>query len=126
MQPEDFCRWLQGMFDVSKLEELNEEQIAIVRAHLSVVFEDVTGYGMAGVAKKYRGIKIDPSTMLEDDEEMIDEAEDEKVDGSILGDVASCMQKDDSKQEKSDPNHKENAWKVDPSIKTVLTCGLGH
>lgn len=115
------------MFDVSKLEELNEEQIAIVRAHLNAVFEDVTGYGMAGVDKKYRGVKIDPSTILgpgvmfedEEDEAIDDDAV--KMDSS-LQDVAWCMQKDDSKQEKSDPNHKENVWKVDPSIKTVLTC----
>jgi len=121
MQPEDFCRWLQGMFDVSKLEELNEEQIAIVRSHLNTVFEDVTGYGSAGLKKVYRDVKkidpltyIDPNVNFEDDEK-IDEGED-------IDDVAFCMQKDDSKQEKSDPNHKENMWKVDPSIKTVLTC----
>jgi hypothetical protein len=81
MRPEDFCRWLQGMFDVSKLEELNEKQIAIVRAHLNTVFEDVTGYGSAGISKNNALVKT-----------------------------------------KMDPNYKENTWKVDPNIKTVLTC----
>jgi hypothetical protein len=74
MDPKDFCRWLQGVFDISKIEELNEEQIAMIRVHLNTVFEDKTGGGTAGLLKK------------------------------------------------EDPHHKENLWKVDPKIKTVLTC----
>lgn len=54
MDPKDFCRWLQGVFDISDLKELNEDQIAMIRVHLNTVFEDKTGGGSAGLPKKYR------------------------------------------------------------------------
>ncbi len=38
MTSRDFCYWLQGIFEVGDVKELNASQIAIVRAHLSMVF----------------------------------------------------------------------------------------
>lgn len=38
MKAEQFCYWLQGHFELSKEKELNEEQVAEIKKHLSMVF----------------------------------------------------------------------------------------
>jgi len=42
MSPQDFCYWLQGVLEVTKPEQLDKEQLAMVREHLDLVFTKVT------------------------------------------------------------------------------------
>jgi hypothetical protein len=42
MTPENFAYWLNGFFELSGVETLNEQQVAIVKEHLSLVFTKVT------------------------------------------------------------------------------------
>jgi hypothetical protein len=42
MEPRDFAYWLQGFFEVSNAKTLNEEQVAMIRAHLDTLFHKVT------------------------------------------------------------------------------------
>jgi len=41
MKSRDFCYWLQGFFEISntKIEELNEEQLSMIKEHLKLVFK---------------------------------------------------------------------------------------
>lgn len=39
MTSRDFCYWLQGLFEVSEIKELNEKQLQIVKNHLNLVFK---------------------------------------------------------------------------------------
>lgn len=43
MTPENFCFWLQGMFELTDQRQLDEKQTRVVREHLALVFEHVTG-----------------------------------------------------------------------------------
>jgi hypothetical protein len=43
MTPEQFCYWLQGLVEIGKPEQLNKEQIQIIKEHLDLVFTKVTG-----------------------------------------------------------------------------------
>ena len=43
MTPNDFCYWLQGFLEVANPENMNEEQLKIVKQHLELVFKNVTG-----------------------------------------------------------------------------------
>lgn len=38
MKSRDFCYWLQGLFEVGELTELNAKQVATIRQHLNMVF----------------------------------------------------------------------------------------
>lgn len=38
MTPREFCYWLQGVFEIGKLDSLDEEQTKIVKDHLNLVF----------------------------------------------------------------------------------------
>jgi hypothetical protein len=38
MKAVEFCYWLQGMFELSKPNDLNAEQTACIKAHLDMVF----------------------------------------------------------------------------------------
>lgn len=42
MSPNDFCYWLQGFFEISGAKTLSENELQVVRDHLSVVFEKRT------------------------------------------------------------------------------------
>ncbi len=42
MTPEQFCYWLQGVFEVGNIAELNVEQVKIVKQHLGLVLTNVT------------------------------------------------------------------------------------
>lgn len=42
MTPENFCYWLQGLFEVGKPKVLTEEQVEEIRNHLALVFHKVT------------------------------------------------------------------------------------
>lgn len=42
MTPENFCYWLQGLFEVGGSESLNSAQTQIVKDHLALVFSKVT------------------------------------------------------------------------------------
>lgn len=42
MTPEQFCYWLQGYFEMSEAEKLDEKQVKILKDHLSLVFKKVT------------------------------------------------------------------------------------
>ncbi len=42
MTPENFCYWLQGLFEVGGAESLNSAQTQIVKDHLALVFTKVT------------------------------------------------------------------------------------
>lgn len=37
MTSRDFCYWLQGVLEVANPQELNAQQLAIVKAHLALV-----------------------------------------------------------------------------------------
>lgn len=38
MKAQEFCYWLQGMFELTNLAQLNADQTAKIRAHLAMVF----------------------------------------------------------------------------------------
>ena len=38
MKATEFCYWLQGMFELTNVKELNAEQTEMVRKHLAMVF----------------------------------------------------------------------------------------
>ncbi len=38
MKSRDFCYWLQGLFEVAQPQALNAEAVAIIKAHLGMVF----------------------------------------------------------------------------------------
>lgn len=42
MTPENFCYWLQGLFEVGGAESLSSAQTQIVKDHLALVFNKVT------------------------------------------------------------------------------------
>ena len=42
MTPENFCYWLQGMFELTKSDTLSKQQITIIKNHLQLVFNKVT------------------------------------------------------------------------------------
>ena len=44
MSPENFCYWLQGALELGK-EDFNKEETAIIKEHLSLVFNKVTSDG---------------------------------------------------------------------------------
>lgn len=97
MDPKDFCRWLQGMFDISKLEELSEEQIMIVRKHLNIVFKDETGCGAMGMPPGPLLDSFDP----------------------LFRPNVFCS---NIEEDKTDPYFKENSMAIFPSIRTVVSC----
>lgn len=41
MKPEEFCYWLQGLFEMADIEELDAKQTAILKRHLNMVFEHI-------------------------------------------------------------------------------------
>lgn len=41
MKPENFCYWLQGYLELTKEEDLTEDQVKIIKNHLNLVFEHV-------------------------------------------------------------------------------------
>lgn len=42
MTPEQFCYWLQGLMEVQNPKRLSAEQTKMVKAHLQLVFHNVT------------------------------------------------------------------------------------
>ena len=38
MTSRDFCYWLQGAFEITGTQELNKEQIQVIKNHLNLVF----------------------------------------------------------------------------------------
>ena len=42
MTPEQFCYWLQGMFELTNTRSLSEKQLEVVRNHLQLVFTKMT------------------------------------------------------------------------------------
>ena len=42
MTPENFCYWLQGLFELSPTTYLTTDQVKIVRDHLDLIFRKVT------------------------------------------------------------------------------------
>ncbi len=38
MTSQNFCYWLQGLFEVGKPTELNAEQVSLIKRHLDMVF----------------------------------------------------------------------------------------
>lgn len=42
MTPRDFCYWLQGHFEMNDPKCFTTKQVAMVKAHLDLVFENVT------------------------------------------------------------------------------------
>lgn len=41
MNAENFCYWLQGMFEVGMIKDLDENKISIILEHLKLVLNDV-------------------------------------------------------------------------------------
>lgn len=39
MKSRDFCYWLMGVFELTKPETLNNEQVKLIRQHLNLVFK---------------------------------------------------------------------------------------
>lgn len=57
MTPEQFTYWLQGFFEISNTNSLNENQVLIIKDHLKLVFNKVTpnrteNYGTCGSSGK--------------------------------------------------------------------------
>jgi hypothetical protein len=42
MTPDQFCYWLQGMFEITNTKQLSETQTKIIKEHLQLVFTKVT------------------------------------------------------------------------------------
>lgn len=42
MTPIEFCRWLQGYFEVSGAQTLTDAQVKVIKEHLQLVFVKVT------------------------------------------------------------------------------------
>ena len=42
MTPENFCYWLQGMFELTEIDVLSKTQIEVIKNHLQLVFTKVT------------------------------------------------------------------------------------
>ena len=42
MNAQDFCFWLQGMFELTNTKTLSKQQVEIIRNHLQLVFTKVT------------------------------------------------------------------------------------
>ena len=40
--PQSFCYWLQGFFELQEPEAITSEQLEIIKSHLDLVFEKVT------------------------------------------------------------------------------------
>lgn len=38
MKPDQFCYWLQGLFELSDIKQLNEKQVQMIKNHLNLVF----------------------------------------------------------------------------------------
>ena len=38
MKSVEFCYWMQGLFEIGDVKELNEKQVEIIRKHLDMVF----------------------------------------------------------------------------------------
>lgn len=71
MTPENFCYWLQGIFEVSNPQELSKEQLQVIKDHLALVFLKFTPF-----VKIETDIKIDKDKIKED----VDKISKEKVD----------------------------------------------
>lgn len=54
MNSNEFCRWLQGFFEMADPKTLNEKQLQVIREHLQLVFTKVTGSGK-GIVKGLEG-----------------------------------------------------------------------
>jgi hypothetical protein len=39
MKATEFCYWLQGMFELTEVKSLNEEQTDLIRRHLAMAFQ---------------------------------------------------------------------------------------
>lgn len=113
MKPEEFCRWLQGMFDISALEELDEDQIDVIRVHLNTVFQDVTGMGTRGMRKP-----VEEPRWVRDRNPFEDPTVTCSSSPEILDEISFCA----SDPPRTDPYAKENALKIMPGIKTVMSC----
>ncbi len=42
MTEREFCYWLQGLFEIGKVETLDSDQTKIIKNHLALVFHKVT------------------------------------------------------------------------------------
>ena len=42
MKPENFCYWLKGYFELTDTDNLNPEQVAVIKEHLALSFNNVT------------------------------------------------------------------------------------
>ncbi len=67
MTSRDFCYWLQGMFELSGVSEINQEQTSQIKAHLDMVFVH----------------EIDPS-FPKDQKQALDEAHNSSSENKIL------------------------------------------
>lgn len=39
MDSVNFCYWLQGLFELGNVKELNEQQVEVIKNHLNLVFK---------------------------------------------------------------------------------------
>lgn len=113
MTPENFCYWLQGLFELTDSDTLSTQQIQIIKNHLQLVFTKVT-----------------PDIELEDVE--LDEADDL---GSRLKKMMEDFEKQDVKVAPVDSDHwvyPNNPYPVFPdeqsagddpdAYRPVITC----
>ena len=42
MNAQDFCYWLQGYFEIAGNNSMTDEQVAVIKEHLQLVFNKVT------------------------------------------------------------------------------------
>lgn len=65
MTSRDFVYWLQGLFELSDINNLNEKQTELIRRHLSLVFQHEIDPSMGSkqhqdVLTKIHHTKLDP------------------------------------------------------------------
>lgn len=65
MTPEQFTYWLNGFFEISDTDNLNDKQVRIIRDHLDLVFNKVTpNRQIEKTSTKYEAVSVlldDPS-----------------------------------------------------------------
>ena len=60
MNERDFCYWLQGYMELTYSQELNQEQVAIIKNHLNLVFNKLTPNIQPNPLHTYSEYKVVP------------------------------------------------------------------
>jgi len=80
MTPENFCYWLQGVFEVSNPQEMNKTQLDVIKEHLQLVFTKVTTHFVCDV-------NIDRDKILQDVKTLTKEEIDNLINKKYLKEI---------------------------------------